>query len=245
MPTPSPAAHADLERQAEFLGSLDVRLDLPLAHVGSRAMAQWIDLWIVWGAMLVLVALTWTVTTVVAPDLGDRAMGAALALSVLAIFLVQWGYFFAFELLWQGQTPGKRVFGLRVVTVEGHPPGVLPAMIRNMVRLVDVMPGVYGIGSLAMMLSPRAQRLGDRVAGTVVIREDPPPPDDGHTWPAGLQAPEIALVERWLRRRHTLTPDHRPVVARALAAHLRAVAPGVLPDGDPEQALAALAGEAT
>ncbi len=244
MPATPPTAADELERQAEFLGSLDVRLDLPLANVGSRAMAQWIDIWIVWGAMLVLVAATWTVAILVAPDLGDDAAAISMAVSVLLLFLVQWGYFFLFELLWQGQTPGKRIFGLRVVTLDGSPPGVLPAMVRNMLRLLDVLPGSYGVGALAVMLSPRAQRLGDRVAGTVVIREQAPPVEAPRTWPAGLGAAEIALVERWIRRRGTLTADHRRAIADALAAHLRSAAPGLLAEGDAEDALDALvAGE--
>ena len=230
----------------EVLSALDVRLDLPLASVGSRAMAQWIDLWASMGIMVVVLATAGTAAILAEVSLGDDAAAVVGAVALLLIFLVQWGYFFFFELFWEGQTPGKRIFGLRVVNLEGAPPGPVPTMVRNLIRLVDWLPGTYGIGSIAMLLSQRGQRLGDLAAGTGVVHEvEVATQARMRRWPATLGAREVALLERWVRRAPTLFPSVRAPLARALVEHLRAIAPEAVPQGEPEEALARLIDEGT
>jgi len=88
-------------------------------------------------------------------------------------FTIYWGYFVVFETFWNGQTPGKRIMKLRVVREDGRPVRFFEAFIRNLLRLViDVMPPFsYAIGVVSIIFSPRSKRIGDFVAGTVVVKE--------------------------------------------------------------------------
>src|SRR4029078_5649079 len=81
------------------------------------------------------------------------------------------GYYMVFEILWNGQTPGKRLVGVRVMRENGYPIRPVDAVIRNLVRIVDWLPATYGIGVLTMLLNKRSKRLGDFASGTIVVRE--------------------------------------------------------------------------
>ena len=94
-----------------------------------------------------------------------------LALTVLPVFAAQWGYFAIFEILWKGQTPGKRQAGIRVINETGREASVYEAVARNLLRAVDALPGPYAVGAIVMFLSPQSKRIGDYVAGTVVIHD--------------------------------------------------------------------------
>ncbi|MCK6507139.1 RDD family protein [Myxococcota bacterium] len=234
-PDLSPAPTGEL---TDFLGAADVRLAMPVATLGARMAAQWLDL----ALLSVGLAAVWAGTLGAmagAAVADDSLVPWILAAGVLATALLQWGYFFAFELAWRGQTPGKRALGLRVVTLEGTPPGAVACMVRNLLRLLDALPGPYGVGVLAVYLGGGAQRLGDMAAGTVVVRDLPPPAGDPVAVP-GLGPAELALLERWQVRAPTLLPEHRQRLATALVARLRVRRPG-LDDEAPEQALARLA----
>jgi uncharacterized RDD family membrane protein YckC len=143
-----------------------VDLDVDLAGVGSRTLAFLLD-WIV----LVLTSLSgsaalWAVASV--PRLGT----AAVVVWVIVIFVLWWLYFALFEALWDGQTPGKRLLGIRVRRVGGAPPGWPEVLIRNLLRiLVDLVAFLIPVGLVLMLLTRRHQRIGDLAAGTVVIRE--------------------------------------------------------------------------
>lgn len=89
----------------------------------------------------------------------------------LLSFALLWGYYLLFEMIWNGQSPGKRWVGLRVLKGNGGPISFVDSAIRNLVRVVDFLPAYYGIGVIVMFLNNRAQRLGDLAAGTVVVRE--------------------------------------------------------------------------
>src|SRR5262249_32763682 len=95
----------------------------------------------------------------------------ALASLVALQFLIITFYHLFFELLWNGQTPGKRMFGIRVVQANGLPLTASSAIIRNLVRLFDFFPILYGIGLVSMFATKQTQRLGDLAAHTIVIRE--------------------------------------------------------------------------
>jgi len=96
---------------------------------------------------------------------------AGAGLWLILYFLVQWGFYVFFEMLWAGQSPGKRMLDLRVVKVAGHPVGFFDSVLRNLLRVADQLPLSYGVGTLSMLMTGRFQRLGDLAAGTVVVRE--------------------------------------------------------------------------
>ena len=98
--------------------------------------------------------------------------GLALALYALLNFAVFWGYYMLFELLWSGQTPGKRVAKTRVLRTDGNPARTSEVAVRNLVRIVDFLPALYAIGFIVMFFNRQSRRLGDYAAGTLVIRVD-------------------------------------------------------------------------
>jgi uncharacterized RDD family membrane protein YckC len=141
-------------------------LEAEVAGFGTRSIAAVLDYLILFGLLFVLFVLF-------ARSLSDSQMdeGWATAIFVLVQFVLISFYHLIFELVWQGQTPGKRWVGIRVVQAGGLPLTTAGAVIRNIVRLFDFLPLFYGIGLLAMFVSPRVQRLGDLAANTIVIRE--------------------------------------------------------------------------
>ncbi|HEX6349196.1 MAG TPA: RDD family protein [Candidatus Dormibacteraeota bacterium] len=142
-----------------------VRFDYQLAGPGSRFLAQLID----FPLQVIALLLAFLVGLGVGSLTGNGLVSEVLALAFG--FLTIWGYYPVIETLWGGQTLGKHVFGLRVVGDRGEPIGWVQALVRNLVRLVDFMPGLYGIGLVVLFLNGRGKRLGDLAAGTVVVRE--------------------------------------------------------------------------
>ncbi|NYZ63503.1 RDD family protein [Luteimonas deserti] len=134
-----------------------VALRLPAAGPVPRAAAWLIDL-VIRGALVFLALMLFGM-------LGR--FGAGLYLVVL--FLIVWGYPVAFEALYDGQTPGKRALSLRVVSADGAPIGWMASFVRNLMRVVDMLPFGYGAGLVASLADPWSRRLGDMVAGTLVI----------------------------------------------------------------------------
>jgi uncharacterized RDD family membrane protein YckC len=150
------------------------------------------------------------------------AGGILIALYFLLNFALFWGYFILFELLWRGQTPGKRVAKIRVVDMEGNPAGFTAIAVRNLVRLIDFFPAGYGLGLVVMFCNRRARRLGDFAAGTLVIREQgavsletlaAPPPQPALIAPAVQQ---LLAAAPMLRR---LTADDYGLIVELLARH--------------------------
>ena len=145
-----------------------VVLDLELAGIGSRALAALIDL-----LVLVTAALTIFAGLVAIAGFGVTVGSISGALLMIGGFAGFAGYFVLFEGLRRGQTPGKRVVGIRVVSDTGNAVGLGAAAARNLLRLADFLPPPYLIGALLVALHPRGKRLGDMVAGTVVARDRP------------------------------------------------------------------------
>ncbi len=227
-------------------------LSLEVAGLGGRALAFLADLtvlFLAWVTALLLYSiggdLLWRVQRL-------GALGQVLA--VLAYFALGWCYDVAFESLWRGQTPGKRLLGLRVVRSDGAPVGVVESVVRNVARALEV-PLLYAPGILAVALTPRHQRLGDLLAGTLVVRD--------RAYDLSRYRPPAALPARWarlqgrasavlspgdyerlgdfLRRRPDLEPAARDRVGRRLAEALAARAGAEVGPGEVEPFLEALA----
>ncbi len=111
---------------------------------------------------------------------------AGNGLVLLLIFVLMWAYSVACEVWWNGQTLGKRALGLRVVNADGTPVTWLPSVVRNLLRVVDLLPGVYGVGLVSTLIDPSARRVGDIVAGTLVIHVD--------ELPRGQQVPMMVAI---------------------------------------------------
>ena len=205
-----------------------IALEFPLAGVGSRFLALAFDS-LVQGAALVLLVLVWLIFRwTLVPSFGGEALRSwAFAIVIAVGFVIYSAYFAVFEALWSGQTPGKRLVGLRVIDVSGRPLGVYSAILRNVLRLVDQLPGFYAIAIASVLVTNRNQRLGDLAAGTVVVHERleriAPAPQAGTSVRLGadrLTQGEIVLVEGFLRRRADLDPWVRRENARQIARRM-------------------------
>ena len=230
-----------------------VPLELPLASVGSRFLAILLD-WTIQAVALVLVLLAGGVASA-AGGIGDR--GVVAALMFVAVFLVIFGYPVAFETLRRGRTPGKAALGLRVVTREGAPVRFRDAAIRSALGLVDFALTAGAAAVVSVMVSRDSQRLGDLVAGTVVVRErsglKAPAPVDfsvpvgleslaATIDPAGLSPSDYATVRSFLLRSPSLPAPARDRIAADLAATVAArVRAPVPPDVTPERYLRTVA----
>lgn len=217
-----------------------VELQFALATIGNRFLACAID------HALQLLTILLTVFVMFRASAGVRRLGQRmtggvaegslwiLALATLVIFVLIFGYFVIFETLWSGQTPGKRWLKLRVIKDDGRPINFFEALSRNLLRGADMMPlavilPFYSVGIVSVFASARSKRLGDFVAGTVVVKEraaEAPSFDEvfeseeidsalRRVAPAVdfrgdvrvIELEEIEVVEAFLRRRYDL-PDH-------------------------------------
>lgn len=149
-----------------------VSIDLPLAGIGSRFIAIFID-YLIWAAVGILLTI---VAAIVLPGLalfGHLSVDWAAGIYILCLFLIQWGYFTLFEALNNGRTPGKHVAKIRVIHRSGRAIGFVESLARNLVRVVDYLPGLYAVGLVSIFVTRQNQRLGDLVAGTLVVRDRP------------------------------------------------------------------------
>lgn len=141
-----------------------VSFDYQVAGLGTRAVAQLIDLLIV-AAILAAVYFV-----AIAAELASSDTLATLIV-VIGSFVVIFGYFWVSESLWSGQTIGKKVFRLRAVGDRGEPLTFMQAGIRNIVRIVDFLPYAYGVGLVVLFAHGKGKRLGDLAAGTIVVKD--------------------------------------------------------------------------
>ncbi len=150
----------------------NVTLGYELAGLGSRFLAALVDSLAM--AILLIIAYLTTLAFLLSPP--GQAMYKMLGDWVVAIYLlftfaVLWGYYIFFEIIWNGQSLGKRWLGLRVMRTDGRPVTLIESMVRNLVRIVDFLPAYYGVGIVVMLLSAQSRRLGDLAAGTLVVKE--------------------------------------------------------------------------
>jgi uncharacterized RDD family membrane protein YckC len=218
-----------------------VGLDLTLAGLGSRFVAALLDTII---KLLVIVAVLLALS---------QAGTLGYAFAAIAIFLVEYGYDVLFEVLAAGRTLGKRWCGLRVVTTDGRPIGLIASAARNLMRVVDFLPAVYIVGSVSILATAKNQRLGDIVARTIVVRERsgrsgpwvaPTVPvlatDLAATDVSGLGQTELVAVRRFLDRRDQLGIGARTQLANDLEARLRPRVAGIPESYRGEQFLEAI-----
>jgi uncharacterized RDD family membrane protein YckC len=220
-----------------------VTLQYDIAGLGSRGAAALVDTAIQTGALLVVGA-----GVLGAVLLNLRTL--ALAVGVLALALVTLGYFIVFEIVWNGQTPGKRLVGVRVIRESGYPIQPADAVVRNLVRIVDGLPALYAAGVITMLLNGRSKRLGDFAAGTIVVREgsrarlellrSEAPEQPGADASVALASADATLVRDFLVRRVSMDPTARADFAARLASSL-ARRYGLQPGDDPEALLERLA----
>jgi uncharacterized RDD family membrane protein YckC len=212
-----------------------VDLELTLAGVGSRFTSALVDLAI----QLALLAAFAVLFLWVDPVGG----GVGTAIFTVLGFLLFAGYDIVFEVYASGRTPGKRLNGLRVVRDDGSPVAFLTSAVRNVLRLIDILPTLYLVGIVTILVTRRNQRLGDLAAGTLVVRErlaagtrrwrpdDVTSPSHGPGWSSwdvsGITREEVAAVRRFLDRRYELTSEARTRLGDELAEALRPRVPGV------------------
>ena len=206
-----------------------VDLDLVLAGMGSRMIAGIFDL----TTQGLLALAYYLVVSGVNLDEGLSVAGWSIV-----VFLLLFGYDVGFEVLARGRTPGKRITGLRVMRAGGQPVGLITSAIRNVLRLVDILPFLYGVGVVVIFVTGRNQRLGDLVAGTVVVRErlggrgeEGPGVDLANLVGryrhvaetvdvSAITAEEVTTVRRFLDRRQALTDGAADRLAAEMAQRL-------------------------
>ncbi|HKV28459.1 MAG TPA: RDD family protein [Candidatus Acidoferrales bacterium] len=205
-------------------------LDFPLAGVGSRFLAMAVDMaiqgvvaFIIFlGFVLLLPAVRW------ATVLGPQWMIAGV---VIVLFLLNSGYFAFFEAIWNGQTPGKRYAQIRVMKDDGRPISAYDSMARNLLRIADELPGMYAVGVISIIFSKQNKRLGDFVAGTVVVHEktiqearpflEIKSDDAGPVYDTSrITLDELHLIETFLHRRDSFDPALRNSMAAKISIRI-------------------------
>jgi uncharacterized RDD family membrane protein YckC len=209
-----------------------VEVELTLAGIGSRFIAAGIDFTI---QILVVIALS-----VLLRPAGD----AGFAIFTSVVFALIFFYDVLFEVLGRGQTPGKRWTGVRVVRAGGRPITLVRSALRNILRLIDILPGFYAVGMTTIFITSRNQRVGDLAAGSYVVRirygdhrrtpesnlldVDPEP---AASWDVtAVSQDDVAAVRAFLERRFELGSEHRVAIAGELASRLRPRVGGAPPN---------------
>ncbi len=201
-------------------------LNLALAGIGSRFLALAFDSLIQVGLVLFLVLVVAVLST---------GGNWTVALAWAAAFLIYYGYFAIFEIVWNGQTPGKRVVGIRVVKESGRPLTAAETIGRNLLRIVDQIPGFYLVGVITALTNKQNKRLGDFVAGSILVRESSlaelkaawqsptaagAPPPLNPMGASALDAQDLALIDTFLSRRHSLPANVRSHMAQQILDRL-------------------------
>ncbi|KFE70800.1 RDD family protein [Hyalangium minutum] len=198
-----------------------VSLTLPVAGIGYRCLAWLVDATI----LFFFWVIAYFVFSVLVSDvlgLLQGLSGLVQTLLAVGIFATQWMYWTLSEVFLHGQTPGKRLLGIRVVRMDGSPVGLYESAMRNLLRAVDFLPAFYATGSISMLFTKQHRRLGDLLAGTLLVREElfnldkytAPAPASPETAaasgaPGRLASEEVELILAYLERTPWLEPDAR------------------------------------
>jgi uncharacterized RDD family membrane protein YckC len=228
-----------MDRNLDVRTPESVALTYQLAGLGSRFLAVVIDMLLqILVAAALLVGLVMAAARI-APSVhvahsGAEKIGEAvgIALLVAIVFMLFFGYFIIFEALWNGQTPGKKALGIRVVRDGGYAIDFGASLVRNLIRVGELLIGTYTLSAVAMLLSPENKRLGDIAAGTIVVRdarlavpdvlrESEAQPELVYGATRYLSGDERSIIKRFLERRDTLVPERRRELAAQLAGRVR------------------------
>ncbi|MHB8147440.1 MAG: RDD family protein [Vulcanimicrobiaceae bacterium] len=207
-----------------------------LAGLGSRALAVLIDLLVqialvallFWG--LIFAAGHLPAAHRAAPEVERFARNAAVGILIFIVFAIFFGYYIVLEALWNGQTIGKKALGIRVVRDGGYPIDWGASLIRNLVRVGEVVVGSYALSAICALLSHENKRIGDIAAGTIVVRDAPVtmalpafefPAEPVYAATGYVSGEERALIHRFIERRDTLQNDRRRELAAQLANRVR------------------------
>jgi uncharacterized RDD family membrane protein YckC len=153
----------------------NVAFGYQVAGIGSRFLASLLDTLIVGLLQVVIVIiLTLLIRAFDGSVFSDQISTWVYAIFGIVAAIFYWGYYIFFEMLWNGQSPGKRWVGLRVIRSDGTPITISESLIRNLARLVDFLPAAYGVGIVTMFIDKQSRRLGDLAAGTLVVQDRAP-----------------------------------------------------------------------
>ncbi len=221
----------------------NVAFGYEIAGIGSRFLAALVDTSIITLLQVligILILFLWNTLFGTSSSMVDKLGAWLLAIVGLLVFAVYWVYYILFEILWNGQSPGKRWVGLRVIRTDGTPITLAESSIRNLVRIVDLLPSFYGIGIIVMFVDGRSRRLGDLAAGTLVVRDQAsitldslarspnPVPITAMLQPKPdfpvhlLKPPDLRLAEDFLHRRADLfnRQELAERIAQSLCEHM-------------------------
>ncbi len=219
-----------------------VELEFTLAGIGSRAWALIIDYQVLGAIAVVFLLIIWAISSVLVEGWG-RFIGTRNielwfgAIALITLFAIYTGYFVFFETLWQGQTPGKRLAKIRVIRDDGRLIGLQQATLRALLRSVD---DTFFIGAFLIMLTNKEKRLGDLIAGTIVIQTETS--TTSASFPVSSKAQEIAIelqqspadfsqllpdefatIRDYLQRREKMTPKAKKEIGLQLAKQTKAI----------------------
>lgn len=213
-----------------------ITFSLPLAGPLTRFLAWVVDI-LCLSAFLTFLGTILALLGAFSGFLGDIAG----ALGFLSYFIVSIGYGILCEWAWRGQTLGKRLLKIRVVDVQGLKLHFSQVMIRNLMRSIDAIPMFYMVGGISCLVSPKAQRLGDLAANTVVIRHTEAREPDFDQILSGkfnsfrkyphlcarlrqhVSPSEAAVVLQALMRRESLIPEERVKLFGEIAEHFKTI----------------------
>jgi uncharacterized RDD family membrane protein YckC len=208
-------------------------LDFPVAGIGSRFLALAYDVIIQFLVGLV-VGIGGTAAIAAISTATPRVAMWTTAILIIFYFLLYFGYYAFFEIIWNGQTPGKRKAGIRVIKGSGRPLTPVESIGRNLMRIVDWLPFFYAIGIACAFFTKGNKRLGDLVVGSIVVRESslaelkpvirqehPVLTQAGALGAHRLSKEESALVESFLNRRSALEPAVRYRMADEVLRRIR------------------------
>ncbi len=210
-----------------------VELEFTLAGIGSRALALLID-YMLWMVILMVLLTAFAFLDYLVAKI-DGAGKWIISIQFLMFFVVYIGYFIFFETLWQGQTPGKRYAKIRVIRDDGRNPGLQQAIMRSLLRTFD---DILSLGVLLILFTKQEKRLGDLVAGTIVIQEAQNTTQEISIDPAAqeladalaetgrlavLTPDEFATLRRYLQRYPTLSKQAQITVSNNLHQEILAI----------------------
>ena len=207
------------------------------AGIGSRFVAGIVDAILQTAIIFGLFLVTGLWTTSLRSFSSHLGMWATSA-AILMFFLIFWGYHIFFEMLWNGQTPGKRSAGIRILKDGGYPIGFLDSVVRNLLRPIDFLPFSYGVGAIVVLCNSKCKRIGDFAAGTIVVKERQiempysltPQNTRIHkdiviggqrlTNIHELSEAEFNVLRQFMVRRHTIQKNAHAALARKIASPL-------------------------